>query len=62
MLVPSKISRDASPEYGTIRIPQGAVEPDEEEESTDFVRLVRGQDATAVTVETEYGDIRIREK
>ena len=49
-------------EYGTIRIPQGAVEPDEEEESTDFVRLGRGQDAAAVTVETEYGDIRIREK
>ena len=49
-------------EYGTVRIPQGMVEPDEEEGSTHFVRPAKGEETTVVTVETEYGDIRIREK
>ena len=49
-------------EYGTIRVPQGTVESDDYDGSSSFIRLADGQDTAGIQIETEYGDIRIREK
>ncbi len=47
-------------DYGTIRTPDGTVEPDESEGSSDFIQTEG--DAAGIRVYTDYGDIRIREK
>lgn len=46
-------------EWGTIRTPKGIVEPDEYDESSDFIQM-EGNTA-GVRVRTQYGDILVRE-
>lgn len=48
-------------EYGVIRLPQGTVEPDEDDGSSEFIRLGADRDTAGIQVYTESGDIRIRE-
>ena len=49
-------------EYGSIHTPQGRVEEDEYDGSSDFLHLADDQKEASVIVYTQYGDIRIREK
>ena len=48
-------------EYGTIRTPQGTVESDDYDGSSSYIRLGTNQDTAGIQVDTESGDIRIRE-
>ena len=49
-------------EYGTIRVPDGGVAtPDEDSGGCFYSCLSEDQDAASILVDTEYGDIRIRE-
>ena len=48
-------------EYGTIRTPQGTVESDDYDGSSSYIRLETDQDTAGIQVDTESGDIRIRE-
>lgn len=49
-------------DWGTIRTPEGIVEADEMEGSSEFVRLKDKESGAAIRIHTEYGDIRLREE